>query len=152
MAVAELNVSRRTLLGAACALPLGPPVLSLSKGHPGLDPGSILISPTPQDRWTPDRARDDGPTRTVTKWDRALTIFRNAEAALAAVQGAEDVVFDRVLGRFNHSLRRLLRAPAPDAAAFSTKLALAIEHEIWELTGGEACLAALKRDARRLAR
>jgi len=86
----------------------------------------------------------------VTRWDRALARFRNAEAALAGVQGADDEIFGRVLGRFNHMLRRLLRAPAPDPAAFSAKLSLAIEQEIWELTGGEACLAALKRDATRL--
>jgi hypothetical protein len=146
MAVAELNLSRRALLGAAFALPLA--------RHPGLDPGSTFFFPSqvPKARWTPDQVRGDDLSRTVTKWDRALTNFRNAEAALAAVKGADDDVFDRVLGRFNHALRRLLRAPAPDPAAFAAKLALAIDQEIWELTGGDACLAALQRDANRLCR
>lgn len=146
MAAREHRVSRRALLGAACAFPLA--------RHPGLDPGSTSFFPPPvlEARWTPDQVRGDDLSRTVTKWDRALARFRNAEAALAAVQGADDVVFDRVLGRFNHTLRRLLRAPAPNSAAFSAKLALAIDQEIWELTGGEACLAALARDANRLAR
>lgn len=56
-----------------------------------------------------------------------------------------------MLGRFNHALRRLLRAPAPGPAAFAAKLALAIDQEIWELTGGDDCLAALQRDANRFA-
>jgi len=147
MAVAELIVSRRALLGAAFAVPF--------VRHPGPDPGSICFFPSPAlaARWTPDRARgDESGARRAANWQSALARFRNAEAALAAVQGADDDVFDRVLGRFNHMLRRLLRAPAPDPAAFSAKLALAIEQGIWELTGGEACLAALARDARRLAR
>jgi hypothetical protein len=144
MAVAELNLSRRALLGAAFALPLS--------RHPGLDPGSTFFpSPVPEAGGAPDRVRGDDLSRAVTKWDRALARFRNAEAALAAVKSADDDLFDRVLGRFNHALRRLLRAPAPGPAAFSAKLALAIDQEIWELTGGDACLAALVRDARRLA-
>lgn len=134
----EHRVSRRALLGAACALPL--------VRHPGLDPGSPFLAQALQDRGIPGRARND------EKWRSALARFRNAEAALATVQGADDIVFDRVLGRFNHALRRLIRAPAPNPAAFSAKLALAIDQEIWELTGGEACLAALKRDAQRLYR
>lgn len=64
----------------------------------------------------------------------------------------DDDVYDRVLGRFNRALRALVRAPAPDLAAFSAKLDLAVDHEVATLTGGEACMAALKRDARRLAR
>lgn len=46
---------------------------------------------------------------------------------------------------------RLLRTPAPDAAALADKLELTIEHLVWEFTGGDACLAALQRHARRLA-
>lgn len=146
MAVAELNLSRRALLGAAFAFA---PLFR----HPELTSGSTVFFPrtAPGARWTPDQVPGDDPSHAVTKWDRALASFRNAEAALVSVQGADDVVFDRVLGRFNHALRRLLRAPAPGPAAFSAKLALAIDQEIWEFTGGEACLAALKRDARRLA-
>jgi hypothetical protein len=85
MAVAEANLSRRTRLGAAFALTLA--------RHPGPDPGSIFSHwPVPKARWTPDQVRGDGLTPTVTKWDRAFTSFRNAEAALAAVQGADDIV------------------------------------------------------------
>jgi len=145
MAVAEINLSRRALLGAAFAVPF--------VRHPGPDPGSISFFPLPVPgaSWTLDRARgDERAERRAGKWQTALAHSRNAEAAVAAAQGADDDVFDRVLGRFNHALRRLLRAPAPDPAAFAAKLALAIDQEIWELTGGEACLAALVRDAKRL--
>ena len=145
MAVAELNLSRRALLGAAFAVPLF--------RHPELVSGPTFFpSPVPGASWTPARVRpDDRAERRAGKWQAALAHFRNAEAAVAAAQGADDDLFDRVLGRFNHALRRLLRAPAPDPAAFAAKLALAIDQEIWELTGGEACLAALVRDSRRLA-
>ena len=89
----------------------------------------------------------------VTKWDRALSRFRAAEAGLGAVAHTEDdALYDRLLGRFNRALRALVRAPAPDLRAFSVKLDLAVDHEVATLTGGEECMAALKRDARRLAR
>lgn len=93
------------------------------------------------------------------KWD--LARFRSAEGALASVADTEDDdLYDRALGRFNQALRGLVRAPAPDLRAFSAKpvlsqvegLDLAVDQEVATLTGGEACMAALKRDARRLAR
>lgn len=169
MAAAEHKLSRRALLGAAFAVPaLGADTLTR---HPGLGshqsstlmghlhPGSTfsLFPPTPEGRWMPDRARHDeegdvGDSFAVTKWDRALARFRRAEAALAAVAHTEDDnLYDRVLGRFNDALRRLLRSPAPNVAALAAKLGLAVRHLAWELTGGEACMAALLRDARRLA-
>ena len=99
----------------------------------------------------PDQVRHDD--RGQRRWQGALARFRRAEAALAAVAHTEDDdLYDRVLGRFNRALRALVRAPAPDLRAFSAKLDLAVDHELASLTGGEACMAALKRDARRLAR
>jgi hypothetical protein len=95
---------------------------------------------------------DRGPSFAVTKWDRALARFRRAEAALAAVAHTEDDdLYDRLLGRFNRALRALARTPAPHLAALSAKIDLAVDHELATLTGGEVCMAALKRDARRLA-
>ena len=67
-----------------------------------------------------------------------------------AVMGAGDRFGDH-LGAFYAALRRLLRTPAPDIAALAMKIALAVDHEVGTLTGGERCLAALKADARRLA-
>jgi hypothetical protein len=49
-------------------------------------------------------------------------------------------------------LRHLVRTPAPDLPAFAGKLDLAIDQDVASLTGGAACMAALKRDARRLCR
>lgn len=140
MAVAELSVSRREVLGAACAVPL-----SLAR-HPGLDPGSIFASPAARKgREIPDQVRNDG------EWGRAFARLRAADAALAEVQGADDAVFDPVLGRFNRALARLLRAPAPDAGALVAKLELLLVHEVWELDFAEACFVAMRRDALRLA-
>jgi hypothetical protein len=49
------------------------------------------------------------------------------------------------------ALRRLFRIPAPDLAALSLKLDLALADQAWELEGCEACLEAMAEDARRLA-
>jgi len=163
MAAREHKVSRRVLLGAACALPvlsavegpLIPPVLSPSKGHPGLDPGSIFSLPPQKGRGIPDQARNDegeGQSFVVTNWDRALTRYRQAEAALAAVDGADEALFDRLVGRLNRTLARLFRTPAPNLPALATKLDLLIAHQVWELRYAEASMTALKRDAHRLAR
>ena len=134
MAAREHRVSRRVLLGAACALPL--------IRHPGLDPGSSFPFPRQLDSWIPGQARDDG------KWDRALTAFRRAEAVIdAAVSEPDQRRYDALLDTFSATLRRLLRTPAPDLPALSLKFHLAIDEAAWESTGGEACMAALKRDA-----
>jgi hypothetical protein len=47
-------------------------------------------------------------------------------------------------------LRRVMRAPAPDLAALGRKIVLAVDHEVATLWRGEACMAAVKRDALRL--
>jgi hypothetical protein len=43
-----------------------------------------------------------------------------------------------------------MKVRAPDLAALALKIELAIDEEVGSLAGGEACLAALKRDVRRL--
>jgi hypothetical protein len=63
----------------------------------------------------------------------------------------DDDVYDRALGRHNAALAKLLRAPAPDVAAVAGKLELIVRHAVFELSFGEACLAALAGDLRRLA-
>ncbi|HEV7661566.1 MAG TPA: hypothetical protein VGO55_17135, partial [Allosphingosinicella sp.] len=59
--------------------------------------------------------------------------------------------FGDFLGAFHVALRCLLLTPAPDIPALAVKIALAVDHEVGALTGGELCLTALKADARRLA-
>jgi hypothetical protein len=141
MAAADLKLSRRALLGAALAAP----VLSAVEGP-------VLSKVEGPAAFTAPEGALQGHF-VVTKWDRALARFRAAEAGLAAVAHSEDdALYDRLLGRFNRALRALVRAPAPDLLAFSAKLDLAVDHEVASLTGGEGCMAALKRDARRLAR
>jgi hypothetical protein len=89
----------------------------------------------------------------VTKWDRALSRFRRAEAALAALEGGPDeAAFGRAHDRFNACLRRLLAVPAPDVAALATKLEIAVAAELADLTYAPPALAALAEDARRLSR
>ena len=150
--------TRRDLLTAALAAPLAlGPVLPR---HPGLDPGSTFLDDAEgKKRWMPDQVRHDelgaGPHQSTTlmgeKWDRALSRYRAAESALAAVTGTEDDdLYDRHLLRFNAALKKLLRTPAPANAALALKLDLTIHHLAWELTGGERCMAALLADAHRL--
>jgi hypothetical protein len=141
------EISRRALLGAVCAAPV------LSR-HPGLDPGSTFPSPAPAGRkWIPDQVRDDeaGDTSTVALWNRALLRFHRTDAALrAAFPGPDQARYDSLHDESVDALRRLLRTPAPDVTAMCAKLTLAMAHEAWELPGGEACMAAIEQDGRRL--
>ena len=159
MAAREHRVSRRVLLGAACAVPL--------IRHPGLDPGSSFPSPRQPDSRPPDRRApralrgnaekrgrgDEKPVLgPVEKWRKAVARFRRAEAILdAAIHEPDEDLYGDLVVAFNRALKRLLRTPATDLAALSFKLHLAVDHAAWELTGGEAGMAALKQDARRLA-
>jgi hypothetical protein len=126
MAGVDLNLSRRALLGAACAVPLG------------------AVAPLLH-------TEDPAAARRVTRWNAALARFRSAEGALAAAEAADETAYDRLAARCDTAMCRLLRTPAPDAAALAVKLELTIEHLVWELAVGDACMAALLRDARRLA-
>jgi hypothetical protein len=139
----EHRVSRRVLLGAACAAAVPIPA------------GAFAASSFERrlEAWR--------------RWDRAIALVRRAAVRLEHCRtaaprpagdgnanddaAADEALFDSRLGAFYRALRRLLRTPAPDLRALSLKLDLAVEHEVAELTGGKACLIALKRDARRLA-
>jgi hypothetical protein len=158
MAVAELNLSRREVLAATLAVPVVRVASRRGRGDEGerqkaqsQKAQSFVVTKSDRASSSPDRP---GPGRRTAAWDRALARFRHAEVALAAATAAhaDDDLFDRVLGRFNIALRRLLRAPAPDLAGLALKLELAARESAWELTGAETCIAALAREARRLAR
>jgi len=139
MAAAQLSVTRRALLAGACAVPL--------VRHPGLDPGSTYPSPlAPQGRWIADQVRND------KAWNKALARFRAAEAALAAAAHTEDEdLYDRLGGRHERALQRLLRTSAPTVAALALKLDLALYERGGELIGDAAAMKTLKQDAHRLA-
>lgn len=121
------------------------------QGEEGEEAQSFVVTKSAHVSSLPDRPE---PGRRTAPWNRALARFRRAEAVLAAATAghADDDLFGRLLGRFNAALRRLLRAPAPDLAALALKLGLAAREAAWELTGAETCIAALAREARRLAR
>ncbi len=70
--------------------------------------------------------------------------------ASAEVQGALEEVYGDCLDALYAALRRLLVVPAPDFAAFAVKIELAIDHDVATLDGGEACLAFVRCEARRL--
>jgi len=156
MAVAELIVSRREVLAAACA----PPGLSAIEGflsrHPGL---ACRPSSFPRKRES-IRTRDQADQAEKVldprlrgddeRWSRALARYRAAEAALAAAARAPEEVYDRLGARHDAALKRLLRVPAPHLAALADKLELAVDQQAWELTGGDGCMAALIADARQL--
>jgi hypothetical protein len=74
-----------------------------------------------------------------------------AEAALAAAAGADDDVYDPIGARHEVAFQRLLRTPAPDAAALARKLELALDERAGEFFGDQAAMRAIKRDARRIA-
>jgi hypothetical protein len=95
----------------------------------------------------PDQVRHDG----EATWKRALTRYRRADAALAAVAGSEDeALYDRVGERHEDALQSLLRTPAPDVAALALKLDLALDERSLEYFGDLAGMQLLKADARRL--
>jgi hypothetical protein len=96
-------------------------------------------------------------------WRRALARLRAAEAEVRAVarataggtaeeEEALQEVYDAGLEAHSAALVALMKVRAPDLAALAVKIELAIDEEVGSLTGGEACLAALKRDVRRLMR
>jgi hypothetical protein len=95
------------------------------------------------------------------KWRRALARLRAAEAEVRVVarataggpaeeEEALQEVYDARLGEHTAALLALMKVRAPDLPALALKIELAIDEEVGSLTGGELCLAALKRDVRRL--
>jgi hypothetical protein len=153
MVAGQHKLSRRALLGAVCAAPL--------VRHPGLDPGSMNAaghparSAVPMDSGVELRStsarRNDEFAAAAAKWEKALAGFAAAEAALAAAAGEPDEVYDPIGARHEAAFQRLLRTPAPDAAALSRKLELALDERAGEFFGDEAAMKAIKRDARRVA-
>ena len=153
MAAGQCNRSRRALLGAAVGL-------SFSSFETGLRQAQPLLRMSGEDAEAP------GPLHPAPRpgkdFHAALAAYRAAEAEVRGFEGAnagrpfvaEDPL-DEVYGELGDvmydALRLLLKAPAPDVAALAVKLELVVEHEVGTLDGGEACLAAICGDARRLA-
>jgi hypothetical protein len=101
------------------------------------------------------------------RWTRTLAAYRRAEARVAAFKAGEALLpperrewpavqpLEERLGDLDSrrlaTLRRLFRIPAPDLAALSVKLDLALADQAWELEGCETCFVKMADDARRLA-
>ena len=135
MAAGQHKLSRRALLGAVCAAP----AIAVIPAEAGI-PMRRSQSGSPR-----------GPGLRRDEWERALAGFAAAEAALAAAAGASDEVYDPIGARHEAALRRLLRTSAPDIAALTHKLELALDERTGEFFGDEGAMKAMKRDARRLA-
>jgi hypothetical protein len=148
MADAQLKLSRRALLAAVCALPV------LSEVEAPFIPSTSF----PRKRESsgcpdqPEKGLDPRFRGDDALWANALARLRRAEAALNAVVGTDDDdLYDRLLGRLNKAMKRLLTLPAPNLPALADKLDLLVEHQAWELRFAEPALTAIRSDARRLA-
>ncbi|MEA3036121.1 MAG: hypothetical protein QOH04_1886 [Sphingomonadales bacterium] len=155
MADAQLNLTRRALLGAACV-----PVLAR---HSGLDPESTFpaAAVVERGRWTPDQVRGD--TVGSSAWQQALGAFRAAQAAVAEIEAATAGAslaeegdwlprHDAACDRMEEALLRAIALPAPDLGALAVKLELLFAHGIEPNAVDDAWLAAIREDALRLLR
>lgn len=77
---------------------------------------------------------------------------RATAGGTAEEEEALQEVYDARLGAHSAALVRLMKVRAPDLAALALKIELAIDEEMGTPSGGEICLAMLKRDVRRLMR
>ena len=138
------GLSRRDVLGAAVAVPAV-----------GLERGQALSLPLLAQRAPPSPETGEG-----LRWARALERLADAEAAMRAAgelkgrsfeeqEGLDEAFSDRVVA-FNRAVEHMLLVPAPDLRALAVKVALAVDEQAWELPRGDACMARLKRDSRRL--
>jgi hypothetical protein len=148
MADAQLKLSRRALLGAACAIPALPVRTPSVRSEPSRGPApSAAEAPSAH----PEPV-EGPPSAARSAWNRALSRFQEADAILTALEGHPDEdAFGRAHDRFNAALRRLLAHPAPDLAALAAKLEIADRAELADLTYAPPSLSALAQDARRLA-
>jgi hypothetical protein len=124
MAVAEHNVTRRLLLGAAEALPAAP----LSQA----------LRPCPE-AWS----------AALAALSDAEAGLARAAALHAPAEGDETLEADleAALRRREEALVRLLLTPACTVYALAFKVMLAIDHDVLALRHGRECLAMLRSDA-----
>lgn len=146
MAGGLFSLSRRDVLGAAAGFPL-------IAGEQAAGAARPLHQPSPP-------AAAGSSPGAGKEWGRALAAYRAAEAAVeeagrrcsaasrAEIGAAEDAFGDRLEALYD-ALRAMLVVPAPDLAAFCTKVELMIEHELPTLAGSSASLEAVRREAGR---
>jgi hypothetical protein len=161
MAAARNNLTRRSVLGAAFAVP----------AFIGASPGPAAVNRRDWDAAVAllgraEAAEESYRAGRMRAADRAFDAVRRRwpidydfsgdPAARAEVQAAM-AVYEPFESRVNdlHSARldaiqHLLQIPAPDLPALAIKIALTVDCEVYELEDGEECMAALKADGLRL--
>ncbi|MFL6863082.1 MAG: hypothetical protein ACJ8DZ_08780 [Allosphingosinicella sp.] len=162
MAAAQLNLTRRALLGAACVPALG--------RHAGLDPASTFsLAALAEGRWTPDQVRGDGCGADQVRndgvgsgaWELALDGVRAALAAVAEIEAAtagasveEEAVWlprhDAACARMEAAVARAIALPAPHLEGFAAELELLFAHGIEPGAVDEAWVSAIRKDALRV--
>ena len=161
MAAGRHNLTRRALLGAAFVAPavLGdcaePPRAGRRRWGRALAALERARAAEHAFRDGPmaaaDRAYDAVRARWPSDHDFAADpVARTARRAAFAAHGRWEKRLNDLEAAHERAIRRLLLAPAPDPAALATKIALAVDHEVWENEDAERCMAALKADGRRL--
>ena len=135
--------SRRALLGAA----VGFPFMGAACGEVAPPPGFT---------------RSPSPGNPGEDWGRALGAFRAAELEVRGIEAAtaggsveeEEALMpahDDACNAMGAALGRVMRAAAPDPAAFAVKLELFFRHEVEPNSVDGDVAAAILGDARRLA-
>jgi len=165
MAAERNNLSRRAVLGAAFAAPA---ILGGTANAGSTRPAhgrrwELALAAVRQAEATVETYRTDHMHQADhayhairARWPLGYDFSADAEAlvALTAALTAHEPFEERLNDLESAKLvaiKRLLRTPAPDLLALATKIALAVDHEVATLDGGEQCLAVLKADAWRLA-
>ncbi|HYE29302.1 MAG TPA: hypothetical protein VEA61_13865 [Allosphingosinicella sp.] len=152
MAAAQLNPTRRSLLGAAVGSSLVPDALTASFRR---TPESTCLA-REEERWIPDQVRDD------EQWQSALAAFEAAAAEVRAIEAAtagyrfeeEEAVLpahDAACAAMEAALQRMLFVPAPHLGALGIKFEAAFAHELASaVQHGELRFPAIMQDILRL--
>jgi hypothetical protein len=158
--------TRRTVLGAAVAVGVFVPSMGSCRGRVAVGPAAGLgaVRPAPNlASALPFPVEQEGSwaelLRRFRRIDFAKERFQKASSARAYGRGrrpfreqeALDVRFGEIVDSADSAMLELLEAPAPDLEALAMKISLIGDHLVWELEGGEECMAWLEADARRLA-
>ena len=155
MVRAQLNLTRRAVLGAACA-----PLAGAAAARGPLHQPSAGPPPRTGEEREAGRGRGSRPGE---DWERALGAVRAAEALVAEVEGAtsgaslaeEEAWLPRheaACARMETAVERAMGVAAPDLAAFAVKLDLLFAYGVEPGAFEEDWVAAIRKDARGLLR
>lgn len=134
------EIGRRTLLGAALALPLA---------------GAAQATPSAGAEWDGRYAQYREAARAVVDYERdelrlAGAQFRPECAASKELLGAAQRHFGRLVAAQGAALEALMLCPAPTLRAVSEKIEILIAEQSWECVGFPETMGHLLADLRRL--